>query len=165
MVDIPPTIMALARVPVEAESFDGRSFAKVVAPAFLSGGGGPAAAAAAAAAAAWPRQEYLVAYMACSQSPKISPNDHGHAKDVGNNTFIGLRIINTTTNLAYYEFTDAYKDWAFKAVEFYELYDLVSDAHQLHNLYYQEPAPSVAMKQELHERLHRAWACRGATCF
>ena len=31
-----------------------------------------------------------------------------HLKDNSNNTFIGLRIINATADLAYYEFTDAW---------------------------------------------------------
>jgi N-acetylglucosamine-6-sulfatase len=155
-VDIPPTIMQLAGL-APAERWDGRSFAGLLAPDLFGGGGGDPA--------AWPRQEYLVAYMACSQPPKISPNDHGHAKDVGNNTFIGLRIINETANLAYFEFTDAYKDWGFEAVDFYELYDTAADPHQLRNLYYRGPSPSAAVKHELHERLHRAWACRGADCF
>ena len=52
--------------------------------------------------AAWDREEYLVAYMACSQTPKVNPSDGGHAKDTANNTFIGLRIINATADLAYY---------------------------------------------------------------
>ena len=52
--------------------------------------------------------------MACQQDPHIDSS--GHANDVRNNTFIGLRIINETTNLAYYEFTDAWADWNFGAV-------------------------------------------------
>ena len=55
----------------------------------------------------------------------------GHANDVRNNTFIGLRILNATTNLAYYEFTDAVTDWNFDAVEFCELYDVATDPHQV----------------------------------
>ena len=152
MVDIPPTIMALAGLPV-AERWDGQSFAGLV----TAGGTGDGV------SAAWTRQEYLVAYMACSQEPKVSPNDGGHAKDAGNNTFIGLRIINGTSNLAYYEFTDAYKDWNFEHVEFYELYNVASDPHQLHNQYYRGSF-SPGAKQELHERLRTAWACQGSGC-
>ena len=58
-------------------------------------------------------------------------------------------------------------DWHFEAVDFYELYDQRSDPHQLRNLFYRSSAEggvSAGVKQELHERLRRAWACRGETC-
>eukprot|EP01047_Picozoa_sp_COSAG01_P086447 COSAG01_NODE_19442_length_1009_cov_1.169231_2_plen_97_part_00 len=90
---------------------DGQSFAGLVVPSLITDNG-------TAAAPVWTREEYLVSYMACSEQPKVSPNDGGHAKDVGNNTFIGLRIVNSTANLGYYEFTNAYTDWNFQAVDF-----------------------------------------------
>ena len=167
MVDLPPTIMQLAGLATAgSDRWDGRSFAELVAPGLSSdGGGGVRGDVPDHFAPTWARQEYLIAYMACSQPAKVTPNDRGHAKDVGNNTFIGLRIINKTANLAYFEFTDAYTDWNFEAVDFFELFDLTTDPHQLHNLYYRSPMPSVALRQELHERLRKAWACRGADCF
>lgn len=101
MVDIPPTIMQLAGLATAgSDMWDGRSFAELVAPSLFGGSGGGGNKAGDDHAPAWARQEYLIAYMACSQPAKVTPNDHGHAKDVGNNTFIGLRIINETANLA-----------------------------------------------------------------
>ena len=47
------------------------------------------------------------------------------------------------------------------------VYDQRSDPHQLHNLFYLSSAEggvSAGVKQELHDRLRRAWACRGETC-
>ena len=80
--------------------------------------------------------------------------------DVSNNTFIGLRIINSTHDLTYAEYTDV-RDWDFDHVYFRELYDLRTDPYQLHNLYPGTPADT---RQELHEMLRKEFSCAGTNC-
>merc|ERR1712226_722029 len=91
-----------------------------------------------------------------------------HVKDVGNNTFIALRINSSESvfqeigygQLLYAEYTDV-ADWQFEQNgpgAFFELYDLFADPDQLKNLY---DSASDALKDALHARLRREWACRG----
>ena len=109
-----------------------------------------------------------------------------HLKDNSNNTFIGLRILNASHNLAFFEFTDDTTDWNWTSTNFCEMYDLnsgarpartlaqtcgavrsdqlrclVADPHQLHNVC---GAASAAVKAELHDRLRQEYACKGAGC-
>ena len=80
--------------------------------------------------------------------------------DVSNNTFIGLRIVNSTHDLTYAEFTDV-RDWAFDDVYFHELYDLRTDPYQLHNLY---PSASSDTRRVLHNMLRHEFLCAGSNC-
>ena len=70
-----------------------------------------------------------------------------------NNTFIGLRVVNSTHNIAYFEFTDAVTDWDFSHSNFCELYDLASDPHQLRNLCQSSEIPP-GLREALHEQVH-----------
>lgn len=109
---------------------------------------------------AW-RQAHLVEYLATSGIVNTPPGKDDHLKDNSNNTFIGLRIQNETTNLAYFEFTDATTDWEFKNVDFCEMYDLQKDPHQLQNIC-NEASPAV--RAELHAALRQQFRCAGPTC-
>ena len=80
--------------------------------------------------------------------------------DVANNTFIGLRIINSTHDWTYAEYTDV-RDWSFDKVYFRELYDVRADPFQLRNIW---PTASAATQAELHALLRREFACKGASC-
>jgi hypothetical protein len=69
------------------------------------------------------RDAHLVEYFATDGA--LSPTAHQiseHLVDMANNTFIGLRIINSTHNWAYFEFSNVVTDWAFAHTEFCELY-------------------------------------------
>ena len=115
-----------------------------------------------ASALSW-RKAYLIEYIATQEG--VKGDSTGHVIDVGNNTFRGLRLIDPSSappiDLAYFEFTDPYADWDWAAVEFYELFNMSADAHQLHNIYNSTPA---ALRQQLAERLRAEYACAGAGC-
>lgn len=144
--DIAPTILDLASVqPSDGIVFDGRSFAPMLAANVET------------AAAPW-RDALLIEYYGVKDEPhKVS----GHVEDSGNNTFRGLRIMNSSMNMAYFEFTDAFKDWNFKKVDFVELYDLDKDPYQLNNLH--EKASSNQLKA-LSQQLHDQWTCEQSKC-
>jgi len=73
----------------------------------------------------------LVEYIATSGVVTMPPGS-SHLKDNSNNTFIGLRILNASMNLAYFEFTDATTDWAFADPNFCEMYPLRISGTQSH---------------------------------
>lgn len=152
--DIAPTVLTLASTTVP-QRMDGRSFAHVVAPQSAE-----------VPAGYKPRDAWLIEYYATTIK---GVNQAGtHTKDVGNNTFIALRM-NTTNptyttvgggELLYAEYTDI-TDWSFKMTgpgTYYELYDLKGDPSQLTNLY---PSAGASLKKALHERLRKEWACQG----
>merc|ERR1711865_459872 len=136
---------------------DGRSFAHLVAPGFAEVPSGYQ-----------PRDAWLVEYYATEITGVSTAGNH--VKDVGNNTFIALRM-NTSNpafaeikggRLLYAEYTDV-KDWGFKMSgpgAFHELYDLGKDPHQLTNLY---KTAGAALKTALHTRLRKEWSCAGTT--
>ena len=73
------------------------------------------------------------------------------------NSFRGLRVINQTVDLSYFEFVDCHWDWdGERKPVFYELFDLKADPHQLHNLY---GTWTGAVPAELHQRLVTAFGC------
>ena len=75
------------------------------------------------------------------------------------NSYRGLRIINDTVDLSYFEFVDCHWDWdGEREPIFYELFDLKADPHQMHNLYNAGVGPATAVA-ELHQRLVKAFAC------
>ena len=95
--DIAPTFVALADASAATAlaAFDGRSFAHLV----KSGGNGVASEVASVGAAGW-RDAQLIEYFATDSSMSPTPKAiAGHLKDMANNTFIGLRIINATMNI------------------------------------------------------------------
>ena len=115
-------------------------------------------AAAAGAPVAW-RDAYLIEYIATKNvngDPKKA-----HLKDNPNNTFIGLRIYNSSMNVAYFEFTNAMTDWEWEHSNFCEFYDIASDPAQLVNGC---NALDAATRTKLHEQLRTQYACGGETC-
>ena len=124
------------------------------------------------ARAGW-RDAYLVEYFATQEGVKSSA---GHILDAGNNTFRGLRIIGSGSgsphlehfesawwggDLAYFEFTDVEADWGFERPSFFELYDMLSDPAQLHNVYAAAP---VALRDNLAARVRAQYGCVASAC-
>ena len=71
---------------------------------------------AAASSARW-RTTYLIEYFATRDDDNEhlsakSAISHGHRKDSSNNTFIGLRVLNASYDLAYFEFSDVAADFS-----------------------------------------------------
>ena len=90
-----------------------------------------------------------------------------HVKDSSNNTFIGLRVLNESFDLAYFEFTDVGTDYAFEHANFCELYNLTADPAQLVNLCAARGASEARpppLRAALRAELYQQWACRGAGC-
>ena len=81
--------------------------------------------------------------------------------DWSNNTFRALRIINSTHDLTYAEFTLVSDMYDFKHVYKKELFDVSRDPFQLKNLY-DETAPAV--QRSLHEALRKEFTCKGRSC-
>jgi N-acetylglucosamine-6-sulfatase len=152
MVDLGPTFLALASQSEQIEHMhmDGRSLLPLLRPSSPSVG--------AATAATW-RDAYLIEYTA-TKGVVTSIGDH--LKDNSNNTFIGLRVLNASHNLAYFIFTDATTDWNFAHSNFCELYDLARDPNQLKNQCH-EPA-MVGMVTALHNQLMLQFHCHGPSC-
>ena len=145
MVDLAPTFLELAgATPAIAEMrMDGRSLVPWILSNTSAGGG---------AVAGW-RDSYLIEYIATTgvvdepwqqeqqqeeveegewlSFPLEQQKEQEHRKDNSNNTFIGLRVVNATHNLAYFEFTDATTDWDFASTDFCELYDVAKDPNQV----------------------------------
>lgn len=175
MVDIAPTLLQLAGVPlpVGAAEMDGRSFA----PALLG-------------AAHERRTTMMVEFYSLSGNkadvPPCAPGapaggdgcdgcDGEHAfpprapcfdlgashSDVANNTFIGLRIVNDTHDLTYAEYVDVRDLYNFSHVVDHELFDLREDPYQLRNVW---RAASPAVRAELHAALRMEFGCRGGGC-
>jgi hypothetical protein len=85
-----------------------------------------------------------------------------HPVDGVNNTYIALRIINSTHDLLYAEFTDVKiaADWDFAdgTINFHELYNITEDYYELKNIYNEA---NEGLKQALHTQLHTTFHCSG----
>jgi len=162
--DIAPTLLELAGYRVApgdgyTEHMDGRSFARLLHGRAAAGPEEP-----------W-KEAALIEYQSIyggadgqgSRSWPSSgplPGRSMRYTDSGNNTFVGLRIVNATHDMLYAEFARL-EDWDFKDPYFRELYDHRLDPYQQNNIY---SAVSPALKVELHERLRRAFLCKGGLC-
>ncbi len=178
MIDVGPTLLALAAGGDDGEgsNMDGISFAKLVTrKSGLS------------TAADWPRDAVLVEYQSIQGGPgnfecRVTENGeegacdewrdaygHGDGKqkrytDAPNNTYSALRFTRGRLGeLLYAEFADVSdpKAWDFAPdrINYYELYNMSTDPFMLRNIYHEVPAE---LAQELHTRLHKAIACKGA---
>jgi len=165
--DLAPTILELAGVsPTAAAGMDGRSLVPRLAARPTATGPTSDGAAASrrlldAHSTSW-RDTYLIEYYATTTA---SPDPRKtHLKDSANNTFIGLRVLNESSNLAYFEFTDIGTDYAFEHANFCELYNLTADPHQLTNLCVSGGGPPPALRAALRSQLYEYYACKGASC-
>ena len=91
---------------------------------------------------------------------QIEPLTPVRYTDSGNNTYVALRILNSTHDILYAEFAEL-TDWDFKNPYFYELFDQKTDPYQKVNIY---KFTSQEYKAELRMRLHLARTCKGRGC-
>jgi len=158
--DIAPTILALTGVDPSPLKFDGKSVLpllqkvemsqKVVLDTGMNH--------VTFNTSTW-RDAWLVEYLATE--PDVKYDNFGHVVDNSNNTFRGLRLVSEGRDLAYFEFTDDYKDWDFVQPSFHELYDVKEDPYQTRNIYKQA---STELKAELAKRLIEQTKCAGDSC-
>jgi len=141
LVDLAPTILELTNS--EPLDMDGRSLTPLLREASPE----------------W-RDTYLIEYAATSGVP-AAKDVAKHLKDSSNNTFIGVRTVNSTHDIAYFEFTDAIEDWDFKAPDFCEMYDLKTDPYQMNNIC---KTLSPQRRQALRAQLYHLYSCKGSTC-
>ena len=137
MVDVAPTLVTLAGgSPTPA--MDGKSFAEL-----LLGMSSSAI-----------RQKHMIEYWTLGEVVR-----YGHYIDLPNNTFIGVRLLNSTHNYMYAEFYKGVVENFTSPLE-YELFDVGADPYQIVNLY----GSSEENKQlvaELREFVHSEVKCSG----
>lgn len=105
------------------------------------------------------RTEYLFEYYPILNFAK---NKTKRINDSPENTFRGLRVLNATHNFLYGEITTL-KDWHFKKIEHYELYDMQEDPFQLRNLW-TAAFPAQGEKAAWHAQLLKVYGCKGSSC-
>lgn len=173
-VDWMPTVLDVLGGDSTLEGFDGKSFAFELT-------GGRAGRKAFSARAGGFRQAALIEYWGLGNvlrgapgTPTCGPREgvcaagcecHLHLVDTGNNTYLGVRLVNDTHNLAYAEFYPDNLDTKLeKQPYFFELYNITADQYQLTNLA-MEPAPEhKAIMDELHTYARQQFQCEGSTC-
>ena len=167
----------------DTSAMDGISFAAQVAPSAQLHSNRQRTGAGAVAPPAWPRDAVLIEYQSLQGGPgksfscdaedwadaygsrEVSAADPGgHISDNANNSFSALRYLRGGFGeLLYAEFADVSDPlaWRFAPdhLNFFELYNMTADPFMLENIYHKAP---VALTQELHARLQKAIACRGA---
>ena len=84
-----------------------------------------------------------------------------HALDDRSNTYIGVSFNNGTHRYKYAEYDPYGKQTNFSSPYLYELFDLVADPFELHNIY-NTSAPEL--RAMLHETTRRWWECQGPSC-
>ena len=87
----------------------------------------------------------------------------GHYVDMVNNTFIGVRLLNTTHNFLYVEFYENKDAETFDSPLEFELFDISTDPYQLHNLY-GTPQENKPLVVEMRSFLHKQIKCKGQEC-
>jgi len=175
-VDVGPTLVALAGAPQPA-TMDGRSFLSLIIDPNFPRSSLPQSVQDSLLA----HDQYQTQYIADYGAPRAWRDAHfieyynvvnnggcGMLKADGDidddtNNFIGLRVQNEEYgNILYSEFqTDKGVQVNFSKPDFYEMYDMVKDPWQLHNIY-NDTDPAITTK--LHTWLHTVYACEGDAC-
>jgi len=96
----------------------------------------------------------------CKESAGVGDGNCYFVDSSYSNSWRALRVLNETHNFQYVEYDAA---WAFKDQPFqhYELYHLISDPFQLHNVYTKTP---THMQAALHAELEEYHRCKGVSC-
>lgn len=137
IVDIAPTILQLVNGSYPS-SMDGKSFAKQL-----------------TAAVSGTKDKHLIEYWSVGIRQL-----EDHYIDLPNNTFIGVRLLNTTHNYLYVEFYATEEEVDFTSPNEYELFDLHKDPWQLKNLY-NTSAMDKELVGELQAYLRKQVKCSG----
>ncbi len=102
---------------------------------------------------------------ACVESTGVGDGNCYFVDSTHSNSWRQLRVMNATMNWNYVEYDPAWKfqstDPTGAGLQHYELYDVATDPHQMHNIY---GKASVATKTALHAQLTAYFGCRGASC-
>ena len=154
MVDVAPTLLSLGQAaqmggqqplaPALAK-MDGKSFADLL----MKGEEG-------ARASEW-RDKHMIEYWSLGNVIRLE-----HYIDMPNNTYIGVRLINSTHNFLYAEFYDGVDEVSFLSPLEYELFDVAKDPYQLVNIY--GTAETKDLAKELHDFIHKQIVCKGSDC-
>ena len=140
MVDVAPTLIELAGGEVP-ERMDGHSFASLLRdnPVPLQR-----------------RDRHVVEYWSLGNVVRME-----HYIDLPNNTYIAVRLLNSTHNFLYAEFYEDPKEMTFTDDPLeYELFDVAKDPYQEKNLYGTD-AEDKQLVAELKQYLHRQVRCKG----
>ena len=138
MVDLAPTILSLAGGK-PLETMDGKSFVELL----LKNGSNEF------------RQKHMIEYWTLGNVVR-----YGHYIDMPNNTYIAVRLLNSTHNFLYAEFYDGdITDFSVTPLE-YELFDVAQDPYQMKNLYSHEEEYKLLV-EELHDYIHTQVLCSG----
>ena len=137
MVDVAPTLLSLvggSPPPI----MDGKSFAELLQPNSVR----------------TIRDKHMIEYWSLGNVVR-----YGHYIDMPNNTFIGVRLLNSTHNYMYTEFYEGDVSEFNTPLE-YELFNVAADPYQMSNLYgtQQEDKQLVA---ELQQFIHTEVKCSG----
>ena len=149
MVDVAPTLLSLGggngEEPSALAKMDGKSFADLL----MKGEEG-------AKASEW-KDKHMIEYWSLGNVIRLE-----HYIDMPNNTYIGVRLINSTHNFLYAEFYDDPNEVTFLSPLEYELFDVTKDPYQLTNIY--GTAGTEDLVKELHDFIHKQITCKGSDC-
>ena len=153
MVDVAPTLLSLGSAgergdqpqPAALDSMDGKSFADLLMKGEEE-----------ARATEW-RDKHMIEYWSLGNVIRLE-----HYIDMPNNTYIGVRLINSTHNFLYAEFYDGVDEVSFLTPLEYELFDVTKDPYQLTNIY--GTAGTEDLTKELHNFIHKQISCKGSDC-
>ena len=93
--------------------------------------------------------------------------------DSYSNTYIGLTVIDPTLGSGRYKYGEYEYECTpdqiaakacFSSVDHYQLFDLVADPWELHNIYNETKASDPALVAELAQRLRKHYPCAGDAC-
>ena len=140
IVDIAPTLLSLGGG-LPLPTMDGKSFAHLLLD------GNPAA------WGSW-RDKHMIEYWSLGHVERFD-----HLVDMPNNTYIGVRLLNSTHNYLYAEYYANENEVSFANPLEYELFDIDADPYQFANLF--GTGQHKLLVQELHDFIHRQVTCKG----
>ena len=138
MVDLAPTLLSLSGGSTP-QTMDGKSFSDLLLQKSETG---------------QLREKHMIEYWTLGDVVR-----YDHYIDMVNNTYIGVRLLNSTHNYMYAEFYDGNIEQFDTPLE-YELFDISKDPYQMVNIYgATEEAKQLA--SELHQYIHTEVKCSG----